>query len=80
MRINFRVITLWGGTGEVREQYFSSYGDAATITDYLNLARENSCNVSYVLQEFEGDGYLSTLESAGDVGKWVNLPWPREDA
>lgn len=75
MKMNFRVITRWGDTGEVREQYFSNYGDASTIIDYLNLALENSCKVSYALQELKSDGYLATLESAGNVGNWITLLW-----
>lgn len=39
--MNYRLITRWEITEEVKEQYFSTSGDAKTITDYLDRAIKN---------------------------------------
>lgn len=75
MEMNYRVVTRFCRTEEIREQYFPTYGDADTITDYLDRALENGAKLGYVLQERIG-GKITTAQEYGEpVGQWENLSW-----
>lgn len=75
MEMNYRVVTRFCRTEEIREQYFPTYGDADTIADYLALALENGAELGYILQE-RIDGKITTAQEYGEpVGQWKNLSW-----
>ena len=75
MEMNYRVVVRFSQTEEIREQYFPTYGDADTISDYLFLALENGAELGYVLQERIG-GKVITAQKYGEfVGEWENLSW-----
>lgn len=82
MKMRYRIISRWGDTKEVKEQYFSDPSDCHTVKEYLNLAIENSCKVSFVQQERDDDSVRGFFDwdGWGNLGEWANLPWPREDA
>ena len=74
--MNYRLITRWEITEEVKEQYFSTSGDAKTITDYLDIAIKNGAAVCWTLQKKQEDGQIINLNSCGYVGKqWENVGW-----
>lgn len=75
MEMNYRVVVRFSQTEEVREQYFPTYGDADTISDYLFLALENGAELGYVLQERIGGKVITAQRYGESVGEWENLSW-----
>lgn len=75
MEMNYRVVVRFSQTEEIREQYFPTYGDADTISDYLFLALENGAELGYVLQERIGGKVITAQEYGEPVGEWKNLSW-----
>lgn len=75
MEMNYRVVVRFSQTEEVREQYFPTYGDADTISDYLFLALENGAELGYVLQERIGGKVITAQKYGEHVGEWENLSW-----
>lgn len=75
MEMNYRVVVRFSQTEEVREQYFPTYGDADTISDYLFLALENGAELGYVLQERIGGKVITAQKYGESVGEWENLSW-----
>lgn len=75
MEMNYRVVVRFSQTEEVREQYFPTYGDADTISNYLFLALENGAELGYVLQERIGGKVITAQKYGESVGKWENLSW-----
>lgn len=75
MEMNYRVVVRFSQTEEIREQYFPTYGDADTISDYLFLALENGAELGYVLQERIGDKVITAQKYGEPVGEWENLSW-----
>lgn len=75
MEMNYRVVVRFSQTEEVREQYFPTYGDADTISDYLFLALENGAELGYVLQERIGGKVITAQKYGESVGEFENLSW-----
>lgn len=73
--MDYRLITRWGVTEEVNEQYFPTYCDADIIIDYLQQAVENGAKISWVLQERTKDGKIISFASLNSVGDWEKLNW-----
>ena len=75
MEMNYRVVTRFCRTEEIREQYFPTYEDADTIADYLDRALENGAELGYVLQERIGGKIITAQKYGKPVGQWENLSW-----
>lgn len=75
MEMNYRIIVRLNRTGEAREQYFATVGDADTIADYLELALENGAELGYVIQT-RVNGKAVAIQYGGEfIGEWENLSW-----
>lgn len=73
--MNYRLIVRWGATEEITEQYFSSFGDADTVIDYLKRALENGARVSWILQKKQKNEQAVALDSYDQVGDWEYISW-----
>lgn len=75
MEMNYRVIVRFARTEEVREQYFSTLGDADTIADWLDLTLENGAELDYVLQMRSVKIATAVRYGGKPIGQWESLSW-----